>query len=136
MADMIHRHPLGLETVWDIPIPEYYFLCKASDPAAWGFGACSDVIGCYMNQLPELYKADIAIGSTLASLLPTIMFLISSEAKELLPHALVSPHRALETALFTVGAPAAILRQLKPVQRGRRAGDRGLHSLERTWKFP
>lgn len=136
MAEIIHRRPLGLETTWDLPTPDLYFVCRASDPASWGYGACSGLINCYLNKLSELHKADTAIGSTLATLLPTIMVLISTELNDLVPQALVSPHRALATALFTVGAPAVMLRQLKPVQRGRLQGDRTRDGHERTWDIP
>ncbi|MBE3045658.1 hypothetical protein IMZ48_24550 [Candidatus Bathyarchaeota archaeon] len=129
MADIIHRRPLGLET-W---VPEMASACKTSDPASWAYGACSGLIDCCLNQMPELLKADAAIGSTLAALLPTIMVLISAEPGDLVPQALISPHRAVATALFTVGAPAALLRQLKPVQRGRLPDDRTPNGHERSW---
>ena len=130
MADIIHRRPLGLETTW---VPEMASTCKTSDPASWAYGACSSLIDCCLNQMPELLKADAAIGSTLAALLPTIMVLISGEPGDLVPQALISPHRAVATALFTVGAPAALLRQLKPVQRGRLADSQTPNGHERSW---
>lgn len=136
MANAIHRYPLGLESTWSISISEFYSQCKASDPDSWGYGTCSDMVGCYLDKVPELQKADMAIRSMLAALFPTVMVLISSDAKELVSQVLISPHRALATALFTVGTPAAMLQKLKPVQRGLLTGDGDPNSYERTWVIP
>lgn len=59
--------------------------CNASDPSSWGYGRCSGLIDYVNNDLSEIQKRDIAIGSTIIGLLPTILFSLPPDQMNLSP---------------------------------------------------
>lgn len=50
--------------------------CNASNSPNFQFGLCSAFITCMYNELSEGFKANISVGTNIASLLPTILLLI------------------------------------------------------------
>lgn len=131
MADKIRRWPGD-------PNSRPYLLagrlCNASDPSSWEIYSCTRLLDCVLDNVSEIQKSDIAIGSTIAGLLPTILMFAAARPNELIPQALVSPHRAIATAAFSIGVPLSIFEGLRPLRWWRRRGRRiSSRQLSRTW---
>ncbi|KAH7317040.1 hypothetical protein B0I35DRAFT_434446 [Stachybotrys elegans] len=115
LTNVFRRRPVGVFwTDHDDP----YYVCRADDPASWEYGACSRLIGCYLDHFAEILKSDIATGATIAGLLPTILLATAAQPIDLISQALISPHRGLATAAFTIGFPTSLFDRLRSVHHG------------------
>ena len=54
--------------------------CNGSDPNSFKFGACSALISCVYPNLSEALKASLNTGTSIVSLLPTILALIGESS--------------------------------------------------------
>ncbi|KAH6637194.1 hypothetical protein F5144DRAFT_569883 [Chaetomium tenue] len=92
--------------------------CHGNDPAQFLYHQCSEFINCFLHNTSEVLKADMAVGTTLVSLLPTILLLIAKPPMDLVQQGLISPHRALAMACFSIGLPQQMFSKLRPVLPG------------------
>ncbi|KAE9407535.1 hypothetical protein BT96DRAFT_1014091 [Gymnopus androsaceus JB14] len=76
-------------------------------------GLCPNLINCIMDNISPADSAGMSAGSTIASLLPTILALVGAGPIELVQLAFASPIRAAATCLFGVGLPSGLFRQLR-----------------------
>ncbi|KAM5349274.1 hypothetical protein ACJ41O_005781 [Fusarium nematophilum] len=104
--------------------------CNASEPSKWVYDECSLLIGCVLNRLDEIYKNDLAIGTTIIGLLPSIIGIAAAPPEEIIKLALVSPPRGVATAAFSVGVSPTVFTRLKPMGSGPSS------ETERTWIIP
>jgi hypothetical protein len=122
---IISRYP-GYPSDDTIRIPAA--ACNASDLASWSYSACTSLTRCILDQLDDLQKNDISIGTTILGLLPSIMAVATAQPEDIVKLALISPVRGIATAAFGLGLSQNAFRRLGPV--GIVSGDEG---LERTW---
>ncbi|KAF4945979.1 hypothetical protein FSARC_14305 [Fusarium sarcochroum] len=90
--------------------------CNAHDPATYGYLACSGLIGCILDRLGDIYKSDIAIGTTILGLLPSIMAVTAAQPEDIVQLALISPHRAVAIAAFGIGINPNAFERLRPLR--------------------
>ncbi|KAF4986289.1 hypothetical protein FGRMN_10907 [Fusarium graminum] len=95
-------------------VREKAHISHASDPTSWEYDACSHLVWCIVDDLGELYKDDIAIGTTILGLLPSILIIAAAQAQDIVLLALVSPHRAIAASVFGVAISPSLFRRLAP----------------------
>lgn len=76
------------------------------------------MISCILDNIDELYKSDISIGTTILGLLPSIIAIAAAQPEEIVKLALVSPLRGVATAAFSVGISPTVFTRLKPMRAG------------------
>ncbi|KAK3377235.1 hypothetical protein B0T24DRAFT_237112 [Lasiosphaeria ovina] len=91
-------------------------LCHGGDPLQYERIRCSEFIDCFLVDTTELLKVDMAIGSGVVGLLPTILLLITMRPMDLVQLGLVAPHRAFAIACFSIGLPERLFSRLRPVR--------------------
>ncbi len=67
--------------------------CDGRNPKNFEFGLCSIAIACTFGHLDEAFKASLASGTNIASLLPTILVLIGKSGHPRLPIHLLKRYR-------------------------------------------
>ena len=92
--------------------------CGADNQSNFDAGNCPVLLGCVIDGMPSDVAAGFQSGGNIASLVPTILTLIGAGPMELVQLALLSPHRALATCCFSIGLPAGLFRQLRPIGQG------------------
>ncbi|KAG8669273.1 hypothetical protein FPOAC2_08594 [Fusarium poae] len=103
--------------------------CNADDPASWGYAACSTLIRCILGNLEDILKSDLAIGTTILGLVPSILIIGAAQPGEIVHLALVSPHRALAVSIFGVALSPSLFKWVTPLKSTLR------EYSEKTWEI-
>ncbi|KAM0303865.1 hypothetical protein ACHAPM_003435 [Fusarium culmorum] len=90
--------------------------CNADDPRNWEYSACSLLIRCILGRLDDLFKSDLAIGTTILGLVPSILIIGAVQPDEIVSLALVSPQRALALSIFGVSITSNPFKQVTPLK--------------------
>ncbi|RBR21402.1 uncharacterized protein FIESC28_04939 [Fusarium coffeatum] len=101
--------------------------CHADDPESWGYAACSVLIKCILESLDDLFKSDLAIGTTILGLVPSILIIAAAHPEDIVRLALVSPHRALAVSIFGIALSPSLFSRPTPWKSELR------EDSERTW---
>ncbi|KAF4126966.1 hypothetical protein GMORB2_0703 [Geosmithia morbida] len=125
MQTLIHRYP-GLHYTWWTQSAAGQ--CGADDPSRWEYSNCTDLMQCTLSNMADILKSDIAIGTTIPGLLPSILAVMAIEPDALVRLCLVAPHRAVAVASFSSSFPASVFFHLRTLQSQKRAGPPGAAS--------
>ncbi|CAG7563856.1 unnamed protein product [Fusarium equiseti] len=101
--------------------------CHADDPDSWGYDACSILIRCILENLDDLFKSDLAIGTTILGLVPSILIIAAANPEDIVRLALVSQHRALAVSIFGISLSPSLYARATPLKSELR------EDSERTW---
>ncbi|KDQ19491.1 hypothetical protein BOTBODRAFT_28066 [Botryobasidium botryosum FD-172 SS1] len=82
-------------------------------PIGYGVNRCPALISCIMSGLSPADQAGLSAGTSISSLLPTVLALVGTGPFELVQLFFTSPLRAGATCLFGVGLPSGLFRQLR-----------------------
>ncbi|KAI1070121.1 hypothetical protein LB507_007941 [Fusarium sp. FIESC RH6] len=88
--------------------------CHAEDPDSWGYTACSTLMRCILDALDDLGKSDLAIGTTILGLMPSILIIAAAQPVDIVRLALVSPHRALAVSIFGIALSPSLFSRPTP----------------------
>ncbi|KAM0495420.1 hypothetical protein ACHAP8_008008 [Fusarium lateritium] len=114
--------------------------CNADDPESWGYAACSILIGCILGNLDDLLKSDLAIGTTILGLVPSILIIGAAQPEEIVRLALVSPHRALAVSIFGIALSPSLFKWVTPLktpleERSEKTWDIELARFTKQWTW-
>ncbi|KAI9652093.1 MAG: hypothetical protein M1831_007226 [Alyxoria varia] len=86
--------------------------CGAGDPNNWLWGRCSALAECTLQQIGATTASGYNSGTNIAALVPTAMAIVGAPPMDIVRQALMSPHRGVAVAMFGIGLPVGLFRQL------------------------
>ena len=106
--------------------------CGAADPNNWVWGHCSALAECVLQQIDATAANGYNSGTNIAALVPTAMAIVGAPPMDIVRQALMSPHRGVAIAMFGIGLPVGLFRQLSVDATARDSSD----GKVKEWRRP